>query len=244
MFIKKLFYSFSQKMLYLLLKKQKSLSKFKNIYFGKSCILIGNGPSLKYEDLEKLNFKYSFAANKIYKLFNKTKFRPSFYMVGDSGFVRNDSKNIKKLDLPYKFIGLEKNVLSYFKYNHSNCILYRKETHLLDSYPQVSSSPEDYLCGGYTIIFEMYQLAKHMGFKKIYLIGVDCNYSTPNQHFYNEKSKVDVGVANDMLRAFISMKNDSEKEKIEIYNISRSSKLDVFKRINVDDLINTRKGNA
>ena len=243
MFIKNLFYALSRKIICMLLKNKKKLYIFKNAHLGESCLLIGNGPSLKSEDLEKLNFKYSFAANKIYKMFDDTKFRPTFYMVGDSGFVRKDSKNIKKLNLPYKFIGLEKNVFSYFKYNNSNCILYRKETHLLNSYPQVSSFPDDYLCGGHTIIFEMYQLAKYMGFKKIYLIGVDCNYSTSKQHFYDDKCKIETEVENDMIKAFLTIKKDSEKEKIDIYNLSRNSKLNIFKKMDVTELLNSKKDN-
>ena len=37
---------------------------------------------------------------------------------------------------------------------------------------------------GYTITYSLIQLAVYMGFKEIYLIGVDCNYSSnKNNHF-------------------------------------------------------------
>ena len=49
----------------------KTLSAYKNKYSGKRCFLIGNGPSLKAEDLTKLyeNGEVTFAFNRVYNIF-------------------------------------------------------------------------------------------------------------------------------------------------------------------------------
>ena len=58
---------------YTIVKKSKSFWKenYKK-YEGKRCFIIGNGPSLKLEDLNRLKNEITIASNKIYLIFNKT----------------------------------------------------------------------------------------------------------------------------------------------------------------------------
>ena len=41
------------------------LKTLKGIHIGKRCFIIGNGPSLRVEDLEKIKDEYTFAANRM-----------------------------------------------------------------------------------------------------------------------------------------------------------------------------------
>ena len=45
------------------------IKKLKDNYIGKRCFIIGNGPSLRIEDLNCLKGEYTFAANRIYEIF-------------------------------------------------------------------------------------------------------------------------------------------------------------------------------
>ena len=67
----------------------KTLSSYKNKYSGKRCFLIGNGPSLKAEDLTKLykNGDITFAFNRVYNIFDDTEWRPKFYISQDEKIV-------------------------------------------------------------------------------------------------------------------------------------------------------------
>lgn len=49
------------------------IEKLKNINQGKRCFIIGNGPSLKIEDLNALVDEDCFACNRIYGLYFKLK---------------------------------------------------------------------------------------------------------------------------------------------------------------------------
>ena len=93
-----------------------------------------------------------------------------------------------------------------------------------------------------------------MGIKEIYLIGVDFNYSIPNE--YNDKITIyhqqennhfhkDYRKKGDLWgepsvekqkQAFLSAKKFADKYNIKIYNASRVSKLDIFDKINLDSL--------
>ena len=54
------------------IRNKRKLRKLKNKYKGKRCFIMGNGPSLKAEDLELLKDEYCFGQNKIYKIFPQT----------------------------------------------------------------------------------------------------------------------------------------------------------------------------
>ena len=64
--------------------KQNYYNNLKDIHKGKRGFVIGNGPSLKIEDLDNLNNEITIASNKIYLAFEeKQKWRPKFYTVAD-----------------------------------------------------------------------------------------------------------------------------------------------------------------
>lgn len=223
-------------------KKMKNIdnhfSLYKDKYLNQTCVLIGNGPSLDIQDLELVSKYPTFASNKIYKLFDKTDWRPTFYMVSDSGFVRKDYKNICKVDCKSKFVGFEYRYKIIKKYLKTDVNLYLKETKVdRDKLPLVSKNEEKSLIAGHTITFEMYQLAKFMGFSKILLIGHDCNYSSEKAHFYNENEDITIHCedpAVKMLVAFKKMLLDSKENNIEIINCTRGGNLNVFPRGNLE----------
>ena len=84
---------------------RKNLEQCKNKYKGKRCFIIGNGPSLTKEDLEKLKGEYTFASNKIYKLFDKTSWRPDFYAIFDENVGKSEGtmENVDRLQCEFKF---------------------------------------------------------------------------------------------------------------------------------------------
>ena len=53
------------------------IRKYKDIGKGKRCFVIGNGPSLKVSDLERIKNEDCFAANRIFKIFPNTTWRPT-----------------------------------------------------------------------------------------------------------------------------------------------------------------------
>ena len=62
---------------------QQDLGALRNKYLGKRCFIVCNGPSLNPDDLTRIheNGDISFATNKIDKIFSKTPWRPTYYLV-------------------------------------------------------------------------------------------------------------------------------------------------------------------
>ena len=230
-----------------LLPVKQELLKFKDIHKGKRCFIVATGPSLRVQDLDKLheNGEICISMNRIFNIFDKTQWRPDYYMIGDMEMIEDLSEQIADLKLPYKFVATEPK--SYWKNPKSKGSIPYKL--LLRGYihntPQFSANVERGVCHGTNITYLCIQLAVYMGFSKIYLLGVDFNY-TPNvydaaNHFegcdtpqnrirlnpiYPEKVQLSYEVA----------KQYCDREQIHVYNATRGGKLEVYDRVDFDTL--------
>ncbi len=221
------------------------MKEYKGKYDGQRCFVIGNGPSLKIEDLERIqnNGDLNFGCNRIYIMFDKTAWRPSFYINQDPRVIRGCIDEIKDLDKSQvKFIkALGKNEYEvpgaiYFDF----AIRYGKK-----KLPKFSDNPEKELYNGYTVTYAAIQMAAYMGFKEIYLLGCDCNYSVDNTikvESYPDERMYDaskVGMPPDiayMFSMYEVCKKFCEERGITVYNATRGGKLEVFERVDFDDL--------
>lgn len=77
---------------YLNSENRRWLDRLKDSHKGERCFVIGNGPSLQADDLEKLKNEFTFAANRIYDMFKLTDWRPNMYLAVDGDFVRTSLK--------------------------------------------------------------------------------------------------------------------------------------------------------
>ena len=80
-------------------KNLKNWEKIKKQRHANRIFIIGNGPSLKINDLDLLHIhdELSFAFNKIYLAFEQTKYRPSYYMVEDILVAKNNVEKLTQL---------------------------------------------------------------------------------------------------------------------------------------------------
>ena len=94
------------------------------------------------------------------------------------------------------------------------------------------------------VTYDAIQIAVYLGFKEIYLLGVDFSfckdYKDKSNHFvenyYNKNSKTTVVTENEQLKAYQKAKQYAETHGIKIYNATRGGKLEVFERVDFDSL--------
>ena len=182
--------------------KNPRLEAFKNAHKGKRCFLIGNGPSLRAEDLDKIaqNGCSSFASNKIYKIYGKTHWRPDYYFASDGQIIIQNWDMISSIkenkflayteecishDMLCKLIGKENVYLfrsRYLQYDPNNKVLLPVYEPLREPYPSFSQDAARFVYEGFSVTYLMMQWAAYMGFSEIFLLGVDhhfahtCNY--------------------------------------------------------------------
>jgi hypothetical protein len=220
------------------------IKQYKDIHNGERCFIIGNGPSLRIDDLNKMTQEYTFAANRIYCCFDKTNFRPTYYFVGDGGFISRDHENIKEVPSKATFVGLE-DFLSYKNlYKTSNVILYRKVTNLTNLIPLVKDTVDDFVSTGHSVLFEACEFAIYMGFKEIYLLGTDCSYGKDKNHFYTQYAPGINGKSENpnpeegykMTLSFNALYQYCESKGIKMRNATRGGMLDTVPSVDFDSL--------
>lgn len=148
------------------------LSRFENKHIGKRCVIIGNGPSLNKMDLSFLNNEFTFGMNRIYLLFDKWGFTPTYYVSVNPLVIEQSINKIERIPST-KFLSL--NALRY--------VLNPDEFIFLKSIaqPSFSKHPLNGLWEGHTVTYVALQLAYFMGFKEVILIGVDHHFVAPGQ---------------------------------------------------------------
>lgn len=233
-------------------KEGKKLKKFKNINKGKRCFIIGNGPSLTLDDLEKLTNEDTFACNYIFKLFDQTAWRPSYYFL-------QDYLNLRKMGwIPDKSV--EECRASFIS---GSCLRHRNGKRLKNEYffylnnilamkKEIFKFSKDIskeIFEGFTVTYSMIQAAVYMGYEEIYLLGVDHNYTGSNKE--NEKEEggsymkelnmslnLDCPPALDKtVFAYMKARTECESMGVKIYNATRGGKLEVFERCDIDKVL-------
>lgn len=233
----------------------KALATYKGKYTGRRCFLIGNGPSLRAEDLTKLHERgeITFAFNRIYNIFDQTPWRPTFYISQDEKMLAGCADVVNGLDLATKFVPIQ---LNWWHDIHIDGASY---FHIIDQQvddPRNFGFSDDIARGIYNSSTGMYtaaQLAAYMGFAEIYFIGVDHHFhisqnnkgeivvdNTAKDYFsdkYNEdKANLFIPNTEKSTLTYVAMKDHCEKRGIRVFNATRGGKLEVFPRIAFDSL--------
>jgi hypothetical protein len=237
-----------------LTKNNYKILELKNKYKGEHCFIIGNGPSLKPEDLERLKGEYTFASNKIYKIFNNTTWRPTFYMVVDPIVLEENVEEINKVDSKKKF--------TLKAYHHLfKADIYFNNNLNKNKRGNFSSNIMESLYSSGSVSYHLLQIAHYMGFSEVYLLGHDYNFKgaiskTKDLSFLKKEDNSQHYFTEDYIRADEKKPGQApdeiyygmEKAKIEyefsgrkIYNASRVTYLDVFNLIDFDELCEHKK---
>lgn len=239
---------------------RRTLKAYRNKYAGQRCFLIGNGPSLQASDLELLKNEITFGCNYIHKIYFQTDWRPTFHCLSDSSTVRMGGWDI------VSNLAEDKTTMIIRDFTFDKMPIKPKNVLVapsvsMDDY-YVS---KDFLAFHYishaTVMSMMVEAAMYMGFSEIYLLGVDAttssdkggnftaNYFTPEQRKKLDaiKKKVikdyDVNkrraeIADRQQIVYQLLRQSAEERGIHIYNATRGGALEVFERVNLDDVVN------
>ena len=236
----------------------KQLIKYKDLYRGKRVFVIGNGPSLLIEDLDKLNTngEICFGANSIYKIFEKTTWRPNYLCFIDPVMIGSSRKEIEA------FYGDVFIADIYHRYgvdfpDGSNIQVVHQAADVTDLYfpnkPGFSADITNGVSTSFTVTYFCIQIAAYMGASEIYLIGVDNTIGTKchaTKHFtsdymteakkeelYNRVKDEDMSRNIEMInKGFMKAEEYSRTHGFRIFNATRGGMLEVFERVDFDSL--------
>lgn len=231
-------------------------ASIKGKFAGRRGFVIGNGPSLKLADLEKIKDEVTLAANKVYLAFDKVSWRPNFVTVVDAlvwpkvqGEIWNHHDTVLVPSYLPELAGAGGRAKTFRALGDAS-----KPVGVGAELP-FSDDLSLGAFGGYTVTYENLQLAVHLGLNPIYIIGCDHFYkgeaklapNTPlvtrdaNNHFmpgYRSPGEiVNPATVDEMNASFLQARRFAESRGIRIINATRGGFLEVFERDDFDRIV-------
>lgn len=158
-----------------------NLKRYKDAHLGERCFIIGNGPSLKRTDLSCLQNEFTFGMNRIYLLFPEMGFPTTYYLSINDLVIEQCVPDILSLQMP-RFLSWRSRdfIKDALSGEARDLPLDSPISFLHTTYtgPKFAHDASQRLWEGATVTYIAMQLAFHMGFKQVILIGVDHNFST------------------------------------------------------------------
>ncbi len=227
------------------------IAALQNKHKGERCFIIATGPSLRVEDLDRLQKEVCFGCNKIFLAFDRTNWRPRYYTVLDVLVAEINAQAIRALRVTKIFPTCVK---EYFPDDKD--IIW---TNSSGSETQFSEDLFHQVVGGYTVIYPQMQMAFFMGFSEVALLGLDFSFQkSPSTgefcpHGEVLKSEGEINHFDPRYRPvgekwttprldlqygyFKIAKERFERAGRRIINASRQTALDVFERVSFDDIV-------
>ena len=224
----------------------RQLLKYKNLHGGDRCFIIGNGPSLRRTNLNLLAGVPTFGMNRIYLLFPEMGYPTTYYVAVNTLVIEQCADDIKEMPMP-KFITWRGR-----KWMRDVPGVLFLDTDYTGP-PGFSEDVSGRVFEGSTVTYVALQLAFHMGFRDVILVGVDHNFTTtgrPNEtvvsegedrdHFSSQyfgrgfRWQLPDLVASE--RAYAMARDHFEREGRRILDATVDGNLDIFPKIRLEDL--------
>jgi hypothetical protein len=231
---------------------EEKLAELRDAHAGERCFIIGNGPSLNKMDLTPLADEFTFGVNAIYLHHDRMGFRPTFYCVVDPNVAEDRVDEINRLEGSLKFIP---RTLAYCIRPAPDVLYIHYTGHADKVFPQFSHDAARVVYWGSTVTYVNLQLAYHMGFRTVYLIGMDHTYRVPEHargvtivsrrddpnHFhpdyFGKGYRWSYPRLDRMEQSLARAREEFEADGRRVINATVGGKLEVFPRENYDRVI-------
>ena len=214
-------------------------------YRGRSCFVVGTGPSLCLEDLERIRPAYSFGVNAAVLALGQTGWRPDFYLIQDEYVYQRleAALALAASSCQLKAVWVGQNIARRFPLP----VWYKTyPLHLLDhrllhrrGWGTFRCSADCYRCvyDGYSVVFSALQLAAYLGFGPIFLLGCDCDYAQPRTHFIPCGIPQPRDSGQRIIQGHRAFWAFARQRGLRVYNCTRGGALEVYPRIPLEQAV-------
>lgn len=234
-------------------KRYEKLKSLKNSKNGR-CFIVATGPSLTKEDLQKLKNETTFGVNALVKWFPEVGWETTYFGIQDLRVYKNLKKEIDSIISSKVFFSLDGTA----NYKDNKLIDLKQKTNTCEFplylglhpiqpyklYTKFSNNASKIVFDGYSVVYSLIQIAIYMGFKEIYLLGTDCNYKNQKNYAienYDYKRDIYKIQGDRMIFAYDFAKEYADKHGIKIYNATRGGMLEVFPRVDLDEVLKNKE---
>ena len=234
----------------------------KNRHRDQRAFIIGNGPSLRMDDLDRLaeHNEITLAGNKIFLAYPGTKWRPSYWGVQDPDTPRQAREEIETLVRCPMFVS--ESLRTHLPPTSQRIYFRSLLPPAPPKHPKFSFELLEGLVGGRTITYALLQIAAWLGFSEAYLLGVDFDYSIGEVFDHREHKDLQAYTYNRtracnyfvshyhrhgevIIRPYLDYQRCAYEAaldqchhtgRMKIYNATRGGRLEIFERVNFDTL--------
>ena len=146
------------------------LASLKDSRRGERCFVIGNGPSLKQTDLSRLRNENTIGMNRIYLMFPELGFETSYLVTVNDLVIEQCAGDLQNLGMP-RFVSWRSR--QWLRPGPNLYFLHTTYTG-----PKFAKDVTGRLWEGATVTYVSLQLAYHLGFSEVILIGVDHSFTS------------------------------------------------------------------
>ena len=233
------------------------LEELQGIHKGKRAFLVGNGPSLSKAPFDLLANEYTFGMNRIALLFEKTDWRPT-YFVGVSSLMIDASLSHYHQDFldgidAAKIAFIWHRLSSVSSLNSRKNIVYvncSETDHIEaeDASPEIWSDDITVRVSKFgTSMLSALQIAAWMGFDPLYLVGVDGFYQDykgkddPNhfdKDYRGKHGNTDFEKVNAAHRKAFEITKKVLKGRVKVYDATQARGHKIFQKRNLLKVLN------
>ncbi len=205
-----------------------TFEKYANKHRGERCFIIGGAPSLATENLSLLENEKIFICNKGWEAFKIGLPHYDYYVLSDGNVARFNLTDIEeKVISPRFYSSVVSRKVPALKNKY--IIFDRIKSKLTKTFPKDFNDGWGKVA---TVVLDAVMIAYFMGFKEIYLLGVDLDYTSNNTHFYKDdtreiKSK-DVMNIDYVLTTATAISEHLKDRNCNLINLSKGYKIKGF----------------
>jgi hypothetical protein len=224
-------------------RSRHKLQRLKDVHRREKAVILCNGPSLLRSDLSLLQGTYSFGLNKINLLFATSDYRPSCIIAVNPLVIEQNAAFYRSTRIPLFLDSGGKG-----KIGTAEHIVYLNST----AHRYFAKDCSMSLYQGATVTFVALQIAFHMGFEKVALIGADHSFQTKgpahktvisderdDSHFdpnyFAGGLKWQLPDLFESEVSYTMAKNMFEAHDRAIYNCTEGGQLEIFPRLSLTD---------
>lgn len=230
---------------------QSTVRRFRDKHRREVGFIVASGPSLNKIDLGCLKNYPTIGMNRIYL---KRDFVPTYYVLEDHLVAEDNADEISNLRGTEMFIpqGLGYCIKGNHRINYINFVRrYRP-------FPKFSKDLSERVYWGGTAMFLGLQLAFFLGFKRLYIVGLDHSYAVsgsshtitsegadPNHfdpRYFGPGKRFHFPDLARMEKSYELARRVFEEDRREIYNASPGTRLEIFPKISFDEISELKRG--
>jgi hypothetical protein len=151
---------------------RRRIRQWKDRHAGQKAVILCNGPSLNQVDFDSLHRReiFTFGLNKINLLFTRTRYRPSVIVAVNPHVIAQNAAFYNETDIP---LFIDAHGRKWVRLRDTVCFL-----HSATVYRKFARDCSCSISQGATVTYVALQLAFHMGFATVALVGCDHSFAS------------------------------------------------------------------